>query len=238
MRHVRVPLLCLLCLCLIALIAGCGSTVSGGGSTDSGTFTLGAEPALTIAQGQSLTLTVTPASTNQFKGSIQVSVSGLPAGVTVSPANATVADGVEHDIHADCGGGCGGGHDHGEGVRCVGNPEHEYFSRADGDGDDSTGSGDFTLAAVAGGADADAGRKRTGDAEQHGDAAASAGTIAIAVNNLPSGVTASPATISLSPNNPVVVTLTAASDAPATATPVQVSFVGTSGALSQRQRLR
>jgi hypothetical protein len=59
-----------------------------------------------------------------------------------------------------------------------------------------------------------------------------AGTIAIAVNNLPSGVTASPATISLSANNPVVVTLMAAGDAPVTASPVQVSFVGTSGALS------
>jgi hypothetical protein len=94
MRHVRVPLLCLLCLCLVALVAGCGSTVSSsGGSTDNGTFTLGANPSLTIAQGQSITLTVTPASANHFAGSIKVSVSGLPTGVTVSPANATVAMG-------------------------------------------------------------------------------------------------------------------------------------------------
>ena len=58
------------------------------------------------------------------------------------------------------------------------------------------------------------------------------GTIAVAVSGLPTGVTVSPSTISVTPNNPLVVTLTAASDAPATATPVQVSFIGTSGTLS------
>jgi hypothetical protein len=58
------------------------------------------------------------------------------------------------------------------------------------------------------------------------------GTIAVAVNGLPTGVTVSPTTISVTPGNPVVVTLTAASNAPATPAPVVVSFVGTSGTLS------
>jgi hypothetical protein len=57
------------------------------------------------------------------------------------------------------------------------------------------------------------------------------GTIAVAVNGLPTGVTASPTTISVTPNTPFVVTLTAASNAPVTG-PVTVSFVGTSGTLS------
>jgi hypothetical protein len=48
---------------------------------------------------------------------------------------------------------------------------------------------------------------------------------------LPTGVTASPTTILVTPNTPVVVTLTAASNAPVTG-PVTVSFVGTSGTLS------
>src|SRR4051794_23025151 len=95
MRHSRHSLFCLLSLCLIALLAGCGSTVSStGGTTDNGTFTLGVDPAVTIAQGQSRTFTVTPASPDHFTGSIQVSLSGLPAGVTVSPAKATVAMGT------------------------------------------------------------------------------------------------------------------------------------------------
>src|ERR1700759_4039224 len=95
MRHARVSLISLLCLCLIALVAGCGSTVSGssgGGTTDS-TFTVGAPATVTIAQGPSRRLTVTPASTNSFTGMITVSVTGLPSGVTISPANATVAVG-------------------------------------------------------------------------------------------------------------------------------------------------
>lgn len=232
MRHSRVPLLCLLCLCLIALIAGCGSTVSSsGGSTDSGTFTLGAEPALTIAQGQSITLTVTPASTNQFTGSIQVSVSGLPAGVTVSPANATVAMGSSTTFTltaaADAAVGTTTVKVYGSsGTLSTNTPVALTVTATT-----PSNNGDFALTAspttltLAPGA--------SGQVTLSSTASSSfSGTIAIAVDNLPTGVTASPATISLSPNNPVVVTLTAASDAPATATPAQVTFVGTSGAQS------
>jgi outer membrane protein assembly factor BamB len=64
------------------------------------------------------------------------------------------------------------------------------------------------------------------------------GTIAVAVQGLPTGVTVSPTTLSLTSGNPLVVTLTAASDAPATTTPVQVSFVGTSGSLSHTATLQ
>ena len=95
MRHAKVSLLCLLGLCLTTFIAGCGSTTSGGstGGTTGGSFTLGADSAVTIAQGSSRTFTVTPTSANKFAGSIQLSVTGLPAGVTVAPATATVAVG-------------------------------------------------------------------------------------------------------------------------------------------------
>ena len=92
MRQARLSLICLLSLCFIALFSGCGSTtISGGGTTDNGTFVLGAAASVTIAQGQSRTFTVTPSSANGFSGSIQVSMSGLPTGVTAAPANATAA---------------------------------------------------------------------------------------------------------------------------------------------------
>jgi len=58
------------------------------------------------------------------------------------------------------------------------------------------------------------------------------GAIAVTVAGLPTGVTVSPSTISVTVNNPLAITLTAASDAPATPTPVQVRFVGTSGTLT------
>src|ERR1700751_5033628 len=98
MRHARLSLFCLLSWCLIVLVAGCGSVSSSngstGGTTDPGTFTLGADPAVTIAQGQSLSFTVTPTSANQFTGSLQLFVSDLPSGVTVTPANPTVTMGT------------------------------------------------------------------------------------------------------------------------------------------------
>ncbi|MGA9719452.1 MAG: hypothetical protein WBQ79_14320 [Acidobacteriaceae bacterium] len=231
MRHVRVPLLCLLCLCLIALVAGCGSTVSGGGSTDSGTFTLGAEPSLTIAQGQSITLTVTPTSANQFTGSIQVSVSGLPAGVTVSPASATVKMGSNTPFTltaaADAAVGTSTVKVYGSSGTLSANTSVALTVTAP----TPPASGDFTLTAspttltLAPGASGQVTLSSTARGNF-------SGTIAVGVNNLPSGVTASPSTISLSPNNPVVVTLTAAANATVTATPEQVSFVGTSGTLS------
>ena len=231
MRHVRVPLLCLLCLCLVALVAGCGSTVSSsGGSTDNGTFTLGANPSLTIAQGQSITLTVTPASANHFAGSIKVSVSGLPTGVTVSPANATVAMGSSTTLTltaaADAAVGSSAVKVNGaSGTLSTSTSIALTVTAA------TTSSGDFTLTASPATLTMTPGA--SGQVTLSSTATGSfAGTIAIAVNNLPSGVTASPATISLSANNPVVVTLMAAGDAPVTASPVQVSFVGTSGALS------
>ena len=231
MRHSRVPLLCLLCLCLIALVAGCGSTVSGGGSTDSGTFTLGAEPALTIAQGQSITLTVTPTSANQFTGSIQVSVSGLPAGVTVSPANATVAMGSSTTFTltaaADAAVGTSTVKVYGSSGTLSANTSVALTVTAT----TPPGDGKFTLTAAPTTLSLTPGA--SGQVTLSSTASGSlSGTIAIAVNNLPTGVTASPSTISLTPNNPVVVTLTAASDAPATVTPAQVTFVGTSGTQS------
>ncbi|HZD77739.1 MAG TPA: hypothetical protein VE218_12085, partial [Acidobacteriaceae bacterium] len=80
---------------MMALVAGCGSTTSGGssGGSTGGSFTLGADATVTIAQGSSRTFTVTPTSADNFTGSVQVSVTGLPTGVTIAPATATVAVG-------------------------------------------------------------------------------------------------------------------------------------------------
>jgi hypothetical protein len=237
MRHVRVSLFCLLSLCLIALVTGCGSTVSGGsgggGSTD-GTFTLGASPAVTIAQGSSQTFTVTPSSANNFTGSIQVSVSGLPSGVTVSPATATVAVGSSTTFTltaaADAAVGTTTVKVYGaSGTLSTSIPVALTVTASGSTGPSSNG--DFTLKAtpstlaLAPGA---SGQVTLSSTAIDGFS----GAIAVTVTGLPTGVTVSPSTISVTVNNPLVVTLTAASDAPATATPVLVRFTGTSGTLS------
>jgi hypothetical protein len=236
MRRARLSLFCLLSLCLIVLVTGCGSvsTSSDGGTTDSGTFTLGADPAVTIAQGQSLSFTVTPTSANQFKGSIQVSVSGLPSGVTVSPANATVAMGASATFKLTAA------------VDAAVGTSTVKLNGASGNLSANASvalkvtattvvkppaSTDFTLTAAPStvtltpGASAPVTLSSTALGEFNG-------TIIVAVSGLPTGVTVSPSTITVTPNNPTTVTLTAASDAPATKTPVRVSFAGTSGTLS------
>jgi hypothetical protein len=231
MRHAKLSLLCVLCVCLVALVAGCGSTVSGSsGTPTSGTFTLGADAAVSIVQGQTSTITVTPSSADSFTGSVQVSVSGLPSGVTVSPATATMTIGSSTTFTLTA-----------AADAALGTTTVKVYGSS-GTLSTSTSvaltvtavtapppAADFTLAAtpdtltLTPGA---SGQVTLSSTAINGFS----GTIAIAVNGLPSGVTASPATISLTPTTPVVVTLTAASNVAATAG--TVSFVGTSGALS------
>jgi hypothetical protein len=233
MRHAKFPLLCVLGLCLVALIAGCGSTVSGasGSTGGSGTFTLGANAAVTITQGQTSTVTVTPSSANSFAGSVQVSVSGLPSGVTASPATATLTMGSSTTFTLTA-----------SADAALGTTTVKVYG-ASGILSTSTSvaltvvattpisTADFTLAATPGTLALTQGT--SGEVTLSGTAIGGfSGTIAVAVNGLPTGVTASPTTISVTPNTPVVVTLTATSDAPVTPAPVTVNFVGTSGTLS------
>jgi hypothetical protein len=235
MRHARLPLFCLLSLFLIVLVTGCGSTASGrGGTTDNGTFTLGADPVVTIAQGQSLSFTVTPSSANQFTGSIQVSVSGLPSGVTVSPASTTVAMGASATFKltaaADAAVGTSTVKVYGASESLSTNTSVALTVTATTTVKPPAGT-DFTLTAapptlmLTPGASAPVTLNSTA-------LGAFNGTIVVAVSGLPTGVTVSPSTMTVTPNNPTTVTLTAAADAPATATAVRVSFAGTSGTLS------
>jgi hypothetical protein len=230
MRHAKFPLLCVLGLCLVALIAGCGSTTSGSGSTTSGTFTLGANAAVTVTQGQTSTITVTPTSANSFTGSVQVSVSGLPTGVTVSPATAALTMGSSTTFTLTA-----------AADALLGTTTVKVYGSS-GILSTSTSvaltvvattpisTGDFTLTASPSTLALTQGT--SGQVTLSGAAIDGfSGTIAVAVNGLPTGVTASPTTISVTPNTPVVVTLTAASNAPVTG-PVTVHFVGTSGDLS------
>src|SRR6201994_8625 len=233
MRQARLSLICLLSLCFIALFSGCGSTTTSGGTTDNGTFVLGAQSSVTIAQGQNRTFTVTPSSANGFTGSIQVSMSGLPTGVTAAPANATVKTGSSTTFTltaaSDATVGTTTMKVYGASGTLSANIPIAVTVTATTVAPPETK--DFTLTAspatvtMAPGATA---QVTLNSAALNGFS----GTIAVAVSGLPTGVTVSPSTISVTPQNPATITLTAAADAPATASPVRVSFVGTSGALS------
>jgi hypothetical protein len=339
MRHAKVSLFSLLCLCLIALVAGCGSTTSSGGGSTDGTFTLGAVPAVMIAQGSTQTITVTPSSANNFTGSVQISVSGLPSGVTVSPATATVtvgssttftltaaADAAVGTTNVKVYGASGtlststtvaltvtasGGSTDGTftlsaaAAVTIAQGSTQTITVTPSSANNFTGSVQISMSGLPSGvtvspatatvavgssttftltasADAAVGTTNVKVYGTSGTLSAStsveltvtasgpappptnadftlkatpstlalapgasgqvtlsstaidgfSGTIAVAVDGLPTGVTVSPSTLSMTPNNPLVVTLTAAIDASATATPVQVRFIGTSGTLS------
>lgn len=216
MHRVRVPLIGLVFLCLVALVTGCGST----DSNSSGDFSLTANHLVTIAQGQSQTFTVTPSAADGFKGSVQIAVSGLPSGVTLSPANATVSAGTATTFTLTAASnaavgtsslivqGVSGALNVRTTVSLVVTATEQTFTL-------TASPSTLTLAA--------------GSSEQVTLTSTASATTAVAVTGLPTGVTISPSTISLAPNTPATVTLTAASDAPATTSPVQVSFAGTSG---------
>jgi hypothetical protein len=84
-----------------ALVAGCGS---GGGSTSttappSGDFSISASPSSVIlGNGQSANVTVSVTEVNTFTSSVSVSVSGLPAGVTASPATFSIVPGSQQAV--------------------------------------------------------------------------------------------------------------------------------------------
>jgi hypothetical protein len=230
MRQARLSLICLLSLCFIVLVSGCGSTTVTTGGTGSGTFVLNAESSLTIAQGQTRTFTVTPSSANGFKGSIQVSMTGLPSGVTMAPANATVATGSSTTFTltaaSDAAVGTTTVKVYGaSGTLSANIPVALTVTAVTPVVEDFTLTASPATVTMAPGATA---QVTLNSAAINGFS----GTIAVAVSGLPTGVTVSPSTISVTPANPATITLTAAADAPATASPVRVSFVGTSGALS------
>jgi hypothetical protein len=93
-----------LCLASLAfftwLLTGCGG---GGGATSTppppGDFSISASPtSLTLGRGGSQTVTVSATEINAFTASINVSVNGLPAGVTANPATFSLTPGNQQQL--------------------------------------------------------------------------------------------------------------------------------------------
>jgi hypothetical protein len=222
-------------------LAGCISflwlllLVSCGGSSTpvaAGDFTLTATPAsiplVAGGGGQQISVNAVPA--NGFMGIVNVAITGLPAGVTAQPATVSLTPGAAQTVtltasaSATVGAmvtftGTSGGLSHSAMVAAM------IFSPPP----------DYTLAVspasvtIVGGA--------VGATVNVTATAVNlfAGTVAVAITGLPAGVTANPATLSLTPGVAQSTTLTAAlTAAAATAT---VTFTGTSGSISHSAAL-
>jgi len=88
------------------VMAGCGSggtSSAGGGGTNpppaAGDFSLSATPtSLTLGRGESQTVTVSVAEVNTYTSSVNLSISGLPTGVTASPTTFSLLPGNQQVV--------------------------------------------------------------------------------------------------------------------------------------------
>ena len=97
-KHARLQLCWLVALAAAGYVWGCGSSSKPGGATPD--FSLAASPAsLTLtAGGAAQTVSISAAASGGFAQTIQVTGSGLPAGVTASPSTFTMAPGASQQV--------------------------------------------------------------------------------------------------------------------------------------------
>lgn len=225
MRRTWKLVLFLLSLPLVAGVLGCGVTTSG-------SFSIAVDkPTLTLAPGQNASVTVTATGANGFKGSVYVSVNGLPTGVNISPANATIPTGGSGQFTltatSDAAAGPSNLTFQGNSGTLSGSTNLKLTVQASGP---PALAGDFTFTAdpaaltiVAGG---------TGQITLSATAVDGFNApIAVALTGLPAGVTSAPSTITLSAGTPQSVTLSVDKSA-AAVTAATLTFTATSGSLS------
>ena len=225
-----------------ASIAACGFLLSlllsacGGGTTlaPAPDFSLAATPATVAvtAGGSGQAVVLIAAAINGFTGNVTVAISGLPSGVTASPASVTLTPGVAATVTLTAGATAAAGSPTITFTGTSGTLSHTatvtLTVSVPAPPDFSLTLSPTSLTLNIGGAGAPV--SVTASAMN-----SFTGTVAVAISGLPTGVTANPATLSLTPGAPQTITLTAAATAAAgTAT---ITFTGTSGSLSHTATL-
>ena len=217
-------------LCLGLVSCGSGSQVATGdaaGTTPAADFSLSAMPSgvTLMAGGAGQQLSVSAAQTNGFTGAVSVAITG-PAGVTVQPATLNLAPGTTQSVNVSAGGNAVAGGSTLTLTGTSGTLSHSIAVNATV----VTAAGDFSLTAapsaltvVAGGA----GQTLSVNAVSTNSFA---GAVSVAITGLPAGVTAQPATLTLTPGTPQSVSLSAIANAVAGSS--TLTLQGTSGELS------
>ena len=198
-------------------------------------FTLTAVPSsLTLtagAMGQPVTLTVTGG--NGFNSPVAVAISGLPAGVSASPAALTLSPGTPQNVTLTAASSAAVGKTTVTFTGSSGSLTHTATVALEVDA--ALPPPDFSLSVTP-----QSLTLTTGATGQPVSLSASPAngfnqTVGVAASGLPSGVTASPSTLSLTPGTPENSTLTAASNT--SSGNATVTFTGTSGSLSHTANL-
>jgi hypothetical protein len=199
-------------------------------------FTLSATPSSVnvTADGAPATVSLLATSQNGFSGSVQVAIAGLPAGVTAQPSPITLTPGTAATLTLTAPAGTAAGSSTATLTGTSGSLTHTT-SLAITVVSPSTTQADFSLAVSPASLNLP-----VGGAGQPVQVTATAlngfsGTASVALSGLPAGVTANPASLSVTPGTPQSVTLTAGNSAQAGS--ANVVFTGTSGSLSHTATL-
>jgi hypothetical protein len=199
-------------------------------------FTLSATPATVslTANGTPATVSLLATAQDGFSGNVQVTITGLPAGVTAQPSAITLTPGTAATLTLTAPSGTAAGSSTVTLTGTSGSLKHTA-SVAVSVTAPQPAEADFSLAVTPSSLSL-----TVGGAGQPVQLTATAlngfsGTASVALSGLPAGVTANPASLSLTPGTPQSVTLTAGNTAQAGS--ASVVFTGTSGSLSHTATL-
>ena len=200
-------------------------------------FTLSATPATVslTANGTPATVSLLATAQDGFSGNVQVTIAGLPAGVTAQPSPLTLTPGTAATLTLTAPAGTAAGSSTVTLTGTSGSLTHTASVAVSVTAPPPPAQPDFSLAVTPASLSL-----TVGAAGQPVQLTATAlngfsGTASVALSGLPAGVTANPASLSLTPGTPQSVTLTAGNSAqPGSAS---VVFTGTSGSLSHTATL-
>src|SRR5580692_2595008 len=195
---------------LVAAAVGCGTQTSLVGKPDFTLSTSATSVSLTPG-GATQSVTLTATALNGFSGTIQVTVGGLPTGVTATPATITLAVGVPQKVSFAAAATATAGSATAQFAATAGTLSHTAPITLD---IAAAAKPDFTLTASATSLTLTA-----GGAAQSVMLTATAvngftGSIGVKVSGLPAGVITTPATITLAVGVPQKVSFTAAATTP------------------------
>ena len=216
-------------LALVFAMTGCGSgsqTSSSSGGAQAPDFSLTASTSsVTLAEGASQTVTVAASSLNGFSGTISISISGLPSGVTASPATFSVSTTASQAVTFTASSGAPAKNAAPITLQAVSGS----ITHAANISITVLGPPSFTLSLSPSSLVLDLSTSNTVQVTANG-VSDFTGLVTVNISGLPSGVTASQTTFSLPANTTTTITLTAGSTVAAGSSTIQ--FNGSSGSLA------
>jgi hypothetical protein len=226
-RALAVGISFLLCLFLMACGGGSKTTVAAD-------FALGLMPgSLTLVPGGATQqISVDAVAANGFRGVVTVAITGLPAGVTAQPATLTLTPGIAQNVTVTAAATVTAGSGT---LTLTGTSGTLSHSATIAVTISAPAPPDFALSLSPTSLTIMAGAPGSQVSVTAAAVNSFSGAVAVAISGLPTGVTANPATLSLTPGTAQSTTLTAALSA-AAATPM-VTFTGTSGTLTHSASL-